>query len=464
MSEAKSSVSNRREFLKHTGRIATASALTGAATAHVHAAESNTIQVALIGCGARGSGAAANALSTASGPIKLVAMADAFGPRLSAGYGHLHNRFAAQVDVPEDRRFVGLDAYKKAMDCLRPGDVAILATPPGFRWVHFRHAIEKGLNVFMEKPVAVDGPTGRRMIALAEESEKKNLKVGVGLMLRHCQTRRALCERIRAGEIGEIVAMRSTTLLGPGAWNLGIKFVSPAGAVQKPENSELLYQIERFLSFLWAGGGTYSDYYIHQIDACCWMKDAWPMQAHALGGLHYHEPAFDQNFDTYSVEYTYPDGTKLFYYGRSMTGCHREWNSFAYGTKGSAVISAAGHNSHGICAYKGHDMKKAGLIWQAPKNVPSCYQLEFDALIDAIRRDKPFNEAKRGAVASLVAAMGRMAAHTGQIVTYDQMLNHEHEFAPDLDKLTIDSPAPVQPDADGRYPVPMPGINTKREY
>jgi predicted dehydrogenase len=303
------------------------------------------------------------------------------------------------------------------------------------------------------------------MIALAEEAEKKNLKVGVGLMLRHCRARRALWERIRSGEIGEIVCMRSTTLLGPNNWRLGIKFLSPAGTVQKkPNNSELLFQIERFLSFLWAGGGTYSDYYIHQIDACCWMKDAWPEKAHALGGLHYRHPAVDQNLDTYSVEYTYPDGTRLFYYGRNMAGCHREWNSFAYGTKGSAVISAAGHDSRGIRTYKGQDMKKADLTWQAPQHIPSCYQLEFDELIDAIRRDKPYNEARRGAEASLVAAMGRMAAHTGQVITYDQILNHEHEFAPDLDKLTVDSPAPVQPNPNGQYPVPMPGIRTKREY
>jgi hypothetical protein len=131
---------------------------------------------------------------------------------------------------------------------------------------------------------------------------------------------------------------------------------------------------------------------------------------------------------------------------------------------GSAVISAAGHDSRGIRTHKGQDMKKADLTWQAPQHIPSCYQLEFDELIDAIRGDKPYNEARRGAEASLVAAMGRMAAHTGQVITYDQILNHEHEFAPDLDKLTVDSPAPVQPNPNGQYPVPMPGIRTKREY
>ena len=455
---------SRREFLKDTGRVAATSALAGAAAAHVHAAEENTIRVALIGCGSRGTGAAADALSVKHGPIKLVAMGDLFGGRLTSSAEVLGQRFADRVDVPEERRFLGFDAYRNAMDCLRPGDVAILATPPGFRWVHFAYAVEKALNVFMEKPVTVDGPTTRRMLALADEAEQKNLKVGVGLMLRHCRARRALCERIRSGEIGPIVAMRSTTLLGPNNWDLGIKFLSPAPPVQKPNKSELLYQIERFLSFLWAGGGTYNDYYIHQIDACCWMKDAWPIKAQALGGLHYRNAINDQNLDTYSVEYTYPDGAKLSYYGRNMAGCHNEFASFAYGTKGSAVISAAGHVPGRVRTYRGHRMNPEDLLWQFPQPEPYCYQAEWDDLIDAIRRDQPYNEARRGAEASLVASMGRMAAHTGKTVTYDEILQHEHEFAPGVDMMTANSPAPVEPDGDGRYPVPMPGITTRREY
>jgi len=464
MNEPPTHVKSRREFLQDTGRIAATSALAGAAAAHVHAAEDNTIRVALIGCGSRGTGAAADALSVKNGPIKLVALGDLFEGRLTSSAQVLSQRFADQVDVPEDRRFLGFDAYRKAMDCLRPADVAILATPPGFRWVHFTYAVEKALNVFMEKPVTVDGPSTRRMIALSAKADQKNLKVGVGLMLRHCRARRELHERIRSGEIGEIVAMKSSTLLGANDWDLGIKFISPTRAGQKPNDSEVLYQIERFLSFLWASGGTYSDYYIHQIDACCWMKDAWPVKAHALGGLHYRNEVNEQNLDTYSIEYTYPDGTKLFYYGRNMAGCHNEFASFAYGTKGSAVISTAGHVPGRVRTYKGHSMKKADLLWQFPQPEPYCYQAEWDDLIDAIRQDRPYNEAGRGAEASLVASMGRMAAHTGKIVTYDEILHHEHEFAPEVDRLTMDSPAPVQPDGNGQYPVPMPGIKTRREY
>ena len=174
---------SRRELLKTSGKIAAASALAGMVIPkNVHAAENNTIKVALIGCGGRGTGAAQNALSTQNGPIKLVAMADVFDNKLKSSHESIKNAFGDKVDVPEDRRFIGFDGYKKAMDCLNPGDIVILTTPPAFRWVQFTYAIQKDLNVFMEKPTTVDGPTTRKMLALADESVKKNLKVGVGLM------------------------------------------------------------------------------------------------------------------------------------------------------------------------------------------------------------------------------------------------------------------------------------------
>jgi predicted dehydrogenase len=452
----------RREFLKTTGRIAAASALAGTAVGHVHAAENNTIQVALVGCGGRGCGAAVNALSVDNGPIKLVAMADMFAPKLESSYAslkkELRENFEKKVDVPKDRQFVGFDAYKKAIDCLKPGDVAIFATPPGFRWVHFTYAIEKGVNVFMEKPISVDGPTTRRMLALGEEAAKKNLKVGVGLMVRHCKARKELYQRIRDGQIGDLIALRAYRMHGP--------IVGYYGPNQKPnELSELLFQIQKFHGFLWASGGAYSDFYIHQIDECCWMKDAWPDWAQATGGRHYRGNAIDQNFDTYNVEYNYPDGTKLFLYGRSIDGCYSPMNSYAHGTKGSATISFRSHRPGKCRIFKGQDVTKSeDMVWAYPQPEPNPYQNEWDDLIDAIRQDKPYNEVERGAKASLVTCMGRMAAHTGQVITFDQMLNHDHEFAPGLDKLTIDSPAPLLAGPDGKYPVPQPGIITKREY
>jgi predicted dehydrogenase len=444
----------RRDFLKNTGRLTAASALAGIALPHVHAAENNTIKVALIGCGGRGTGAASQALSTKGGPIKLIALADVFDNRVKSSYENLKQAHAKQVDVPDDRKFVGFDGGQKAMDCLSPGDVAIFATPPAFRWVHFAYAIEKGLNVFMEKPVTVDGPTTRRMIALADEADKKNLKVGVGLMIRHCEGRRQLHERIRDGQIGELMLMRAYRMGGRAA---------AAGPVP-PGQNELLYQVRRFHSFLWASGGIYSDYNIHQIDECCWMKNAWPVRAHATGGRHFRGDAVDQNLDSYSVEYTFEDGTKLFFIGRSQTGCHDEFASYVHGASGSAIVSTAAHSPGRVRIFKGQNQTRANMTWAFPQPEPNPYQVEWDHLIEAIRKDQPYNETKRGAIASLVTSMGRMAAHTGQIIEYDAILNHDHEFAPDVDKLTMESPAPLQAGPDGNYPVPMPGVTKDREY
>ncbi len=447
---------SRRDMMKTTGGIAVASALAGVALPQVHAGESNTIQVALVGCGGRGTGAAENALSTKSGPIKLVAMADVFSERLGSSYKYLNKKFGPQAEVSEDRRFIGFDAYKKAMDCLKPGDVVIMATPPAFRWVMFDYAIQKGINVFMEKPVTVDGPSTRKFLKLTELSEQKKLKVGVGLMCRHCSARGELYDRIKSGQIGDLVLLRAYRMAGP----TGFAFTGP-----KPDGmSELLYQVKQFHAFLWASGGAFSDFLIHNIDECCWMKDAWPVQAKASGGRHYRGNYVDQNFDSYSVEYTFADGTKLYLEGRCMTGCHQEFASYAHGSKGSAVISTSGHVPARSRIYKGQNFVKEDLVWQFPPKEPNPYQLEWDHLIEAIRKDKPYNEARRGAEASLVTAMGRMAAHTGRIVTREQTLNHEHDLAPDVDKLTMDSPAPLLAMAGGKYPVPQPGIVTNREF
>jgi len=295
MNENDSSLTSRREFIKQTGTLAAASALAGMAVPYVHAAENNTIQIALVGCGGRGSGAAVNALSTNKGPLKLVAMGDVFETRLKNSFREISRQFAAKVDVPEDRKFVGFDAYKKALDCLKPGDVAIFATPPAFRWVHFTYAIQKGLNVFMEKPLTVDGPTSKRMFKLAEDATAKNLKVGVGLMSRHSRALEELAKRVHDGAIGDLILQRGYRMHGP------VGFFS---SLPKPaDENEMLYQIKRFHSFIWASGGNYSDFYIHIIDHLGWMKNSWPVKAQALGGRHYRQSPegvtyVDQNFDT----------------------------------------------------------------------------------------------------------------------------------------------------------------------
>lgn len=463
MSEITKKTTSRREFLKHTGQMAAASALVTGIVPHIYAAENNTIKVALVGCGGRGGGAASNALSVQNGPIKLVAMADVFEGRLTGSYNALKDSHSKQMDVPEERKFVGFDAYKKAMDCLDAGDVVILTTPPAFRWVHFTYAIKKGLNVFMEKPVTVDGPTSRRMLKLAEEATAKNLKVGVGLMSRHSRALQELYQRIQDGEIGDLILLRGYRMHGP------IGFFS---SLPKPPGiSEVLYQVQRFHSFIWASGGCFSDFYIHHIDELCWMKNAWPIKAQALGGRHYRQSPegityVDQNLDTYSVEYTFADGGKFIMDGRCIMGCNDIYSSYAHGSKGMAIVSKSGDCGTPSSTYKGQNPTRSNLLWESKVNPAEQdpYQNEWNELIDAIRNNKPYNETKRGVQASLVTSMGRMAAHTGQEITYDGILNCDHEMAPDLDKLTMDSPAPLQAGSDGKYPVPQPGITKKREY
>jgi len=447
----------RRGFIKTGTSLAAAAGLTSTLSRSVHASEDNKIRVALIGCGGRGTGAAENALQVDNGEIELVAMADVFENRLSSSYSRLKENHPKKVDVPKERQFVSFDGYKQAMDTLRPGDVAILTTPQAFRWVMFKYAIEKGLNVFMEKPVTVDGPASRKMFELGKLSVERNLKVGVGLMCRHCVVRQELLDRIRNGEIGDTLMLRAYRMAGP---------TGSAAATKKPEDmkSELLYQLSRFHGFLWASGGAVSDFLIHNIDECCWMKEDWPVEAIASGGRHYRNDCVDQNFDTYSIEYTFGDGTKMFVNGRTIPGCHNEFASYAHGTKGSAVISASGHSPAKCKIYSGQKMTRNNIVWEGPKSEPNPYQLEWNDLINAIRKDLPYNEVERGVKASVVTSMGRMAAHTGVRITYDDMLNCEHEFAPGLENMTFESPAPVRANAQGLYPVPQPGIITTREY
>jgi predicted dehydrogenase len=457
MSEKPQDATSRREFLKNTGRVAAASALVGTSVPYVHAAENNTIHVALIGCGGRGTGAAVNALKVKQGPVKLVAMADVFKDRLDRSYGAIKKQFDHQVDVPDDRKFVGFDAYQHAMDCLKPGDVAIFATPLAFRWVHFGDAIKKGLNVFMEKPLTSDGPTSRRMLKLAEESEKKKLKVGVGLNSHHARGLEQVRQRINDGEIGDIVLMRGYRMHGP---ITGYFPAKPAGM------SEVEFQLRKFHAFIWASGGTFSDFYIHIIDHCCWMKNAWPVSAMGLGGRHYRLACIDQNFDVYSIEYTFPDGAKLIMDGRSMMGCEPIYHSCAQGTKGYAVLSKSGDCGVQSSTYKGQLPERSNLLWESniERADQNSHQNEWEDLVDAIRNDKPYNEVKHGVEASLVTSMGRMAAHVGRTVTFDELLHSDHEYAPNVDKLTLTGPAPVMPGADGKYPIPQPGIVTRWEY
>jgi predicted dehydrogenase len=396
-------------------------------------------------------------------PIKLVAMADVFEQKLERAYEALKKAHPETVDVPPERRFIGFDGYQKAMDCLKPGDIVIFTTPLAFRWVHFTYAIQKGLHVFMEKPLTADGPTSRRMLKLAEEADAKNLKVGVGLMSRHSRPMQELQKRIQDGEIGDVILLRGYRMAGPLAECFTEKWPG------KP--TELLWQISRFHSFIWASGGLFNDFYIHHIDHLCWMKGAWPVKAQAIGGRHYRQlsdgtPLVDQNFDSYAVEYTFPDGAKMYMDGRCVTGCSDFYYSHAHGSKGMAVVADQGDCNPPSSTHRGQKPMRDNVIWTS-KNYPGemdPYLNEWNDLVDAIINDKPYSEVKRGVQASLVTSLGRLAAHTGREMTYDELLKSEFEYAPGVDKLTMDSPSPLLAGPDGKYPVPQPGVITNRDY
>jgi predicted dehydrogenase len=454
---------SRRELGRRAGLFAAASALSGVAIPAVHAAGDSTVRIALVGCGGRGTGAAVDALKAKGVQPKLVAMADAFKDRLDGSYKRLAGDPALEgkVDVPADRRFVGFDAYKQAMDVLRPGDVAIFATPLAWRAVHFAYAIDKNLNVFMEKPLSADGAQSRKLLALGEAAAGKNLKVGVGLMSRHARPLQELQKRIADGAIGDIILMRGYRMAGP----VGTFRSNPKPA----DMTDLEFQTRRFHSFLWAGGGCFSDFNIHIIDHLCWMKNAWPVKAMGVGGRHYKAapdgtPYVDQNFDSYGIEYTFADGTKLLFDGRCMEGAQPAYSSFVHGTKGCAIASRNGDCGAPSSIYKGLSAgdDDAPLWKSTDRSAP--YQNEWNDLMEAIVNNQPYNEVKRGVEASLVTSMGRMSAHVGQEVTFDQMLNSDHVFAPDMEKITSkDSPSPLPADEKGMYPQPEPG-KKKREY
>ncbi|MHC4168927.1 MAG: Gfo/Idh/MocA family protein [Planctomycetota bacterium] len=434
-------ITSRRRFLKKTSGALACGALAGAIGSRAYAGERNTIKIVLVGCGGRGTGAAANALST-EGPTRLVAMADVFDDRLNGSLKNLTKQFADQVHVPEDRKFIGMDAYKKAIDLVAPGGVVLLATPPAFRPMHLEYAVAKGCHVFMEKSFAVDTPGIHRVLAAGKEADKKNLKIAGGLMSRHYVPLEKAVEQLHNGLIGDLITCWAYREHGPVGHN-----------PKSPGRSELEHQIRNYHGFNWVNGSFLLDWLIHNLDVCCWCKDAWPVSAQGQGGRQVRDKP-DQLFDHYSVEYTFPDGTRMLAQGRHMDNCWGFFGDIIHGTKGSAVLG------EGIAhprIFRSHLQTSANQIWlyEGPRH--NGYQNEHDLLFEAIRKDKPYNETERSAYAAMTGILGRMAAESGQMITWEQAMASTLVLAPGLDDYTMDSEPPVMPDAEGGYPVAMPG-------
>jgi predicted dehydrogenase len=436
---------SRRGFIHRTGAVAVTSVLAGVSLPWVHAAEDGTIRLALIGCGGRGSGAVSDAFDSQFGPVKLFAMADLFVDRLESAYQVLKEKFQNRLDVPQDRRFVGFDAYRHAIDSLRPGDVAMLTGYSGFRPGQLEYAIEKGVNVFMEKSFAPDAHGLRRVIQAGEQAASKNLKIAAGLQCRHSRNRQELIRRIREGELGEIQLLRAYRMQ-PVGW-LGPR---PSG------EKDLFWQIKNFVHFLWVSGGLFAEMNIHQIDELCWIKDSLPISAHGTGGRAVNSTDCSQNLDSLTIEWTFADGTKALDVVRWLPKCHEDFATFIHGTKRAAQFSGP-HHLGTVHTYKDQRCSPDNIAWRVPKEELTPWQAEWNAFLESIRKDRPHNEAKRAALSNLADLMGRAAVHMGRIITWDEMMGSNFRFCPNIDQLTAESAPPIQADAQGRYPVPVPG-------
>lgn len=438
-----SAPNSRRAFLK-TSALATAGlALAPGLARPGYAAENNTLKIALVGCGGRGGGAAAQALST-PGPTKLWAVADVFENRAHGTVNNLKRGHEAKVEVPPDRQFVGMDGYKKAIDSLNAGDVVILATPPAFRPLHFEYAVSKGVHVFMEKSFAVDAPGTRRVLETGKKAAAKNVKVAAGLMSRHSKPLEEAMARIHDGMIGPVMMTWAYRMHGPVGLN-----PKPTGM------SELAHQIANYSCFTWLNGSFFVDWLIHNIDVACWAKNDWPVSVQGMGGRQVRtEP--DQLFDHYAAEYTFADGIRSMGQGRHINKCWDFWGVVVQGTTGCAVL---GEGQPKPRIFKGHRQVAENMIWTYRGPAHDAYQAEHDIFFDAIRKDLPYNETERAAKSCFTAIMGRMACETGGLITWEEALASKEELAPGLDAMTMDSPPPrsATPDAQGRYPVAMPG-------
>jgi predicted dehydrogenase len=372
----------------------------------------------------------------------LWALADVFDHRLQSCLTNLRQAHEKQIDVPAERQFVGLDAFRNAIDSLDKGDIVLLATPPGFRPIHVEYAVQKGVHVFMEKSFAVDAPGIRRIFRAGEEAAKKSLKIAGGLMSRHYQPLEEAIQRIHGGLIGDVITGWTYRMHGPVGF-----------AARQPGTKELAHQIANYSCFTWLNGSFIVDWLIHNIDVCCWAKGDWPVSVQGMGGRQVRQEP-DQLFDHYAAEYTFADGTRMLAQGRHINNCWDFFGDVIQGTKGCAVL---GEGQPKPRIFKGHKQASENLVWSYKG--PECdhYQREHDLLFDAIRNDRPYNETERCAKSCLTAIMGRMACESGKMITWEEALASNVQLAPGLEQLTWDSNPPAIPDEHGKYSIAVPG-------
>ncbi|NND33553.1 MAG: Gfo/Idh/MocA family oxidoreductase [Saprospiraceae bacterium] len=425
----------RRDFMKHSS-LAAGALMTSPLIASgygFHNSVNDEIKVAVVGCGGRGSGAATQALKAASN-VRLVAMCDAFEDRLQESLNSIKQSVPGdRVDVPEDRQFVGFEGYKQAIALC---DVIILTTPPAFRPVHFAEAIKQNKHVFMEKPVSTDAAGVRSVLKTAQEAKQKKLNVVVGLQ-RHYQTKyKELMAMVHKGKIGDVTS-------GQVYWNGAGVWVRPREAQQ----TEMEYQMRNWYYFTWLCGDHIVEQHIHNLDVMNWAKNGYPVKAQGMGGREVRKGKdHGQIFDHHFVEFTYADGSVMNSQCRHIKNCWNQVNETITGTKGRVDFGAGSMTSHNGRVLMNHD----------DTNDPNPYQVEHDELFAAINKGEyKFADADNGAKSTMTSIMGRMATYSGQMLSWDDVLNSKVELIPA--SFTWNDMPPARPDADGNYPVAVPG-------
>ncbi|HQU42660.1 MAG: hypothetical protein B7Z73_02755 [Planctomycetia bacterium 21-64-5] len=438
-------VPTRREFLARSSTLAVGAALgTSALLRSAHAGGDETIKIALVGCGARGTGAAVQALST-SGPVELWAMADAFPDRLRGSLDALAAtpNMSPRIKVPGERQFVGLDAYRQAIDS--GVDVVLIAGPPGFRPAHFEYAVKAGKHVFMEKPVATDAPGVRRLLTANEDAKRRGLKIGVGLQRHHDPVYVDLVKRLQDKAVGDITFYRCY-------WNTAAPAKQP---VKHDGLTELEYQIRNWYFFNWLSGDHIVEQHIHNLDVCNWLQGAPPVSAQGQGGRQVRTgKEYGNIYDHHFIEYTYANGAKMFSQCRQIPGCLNSVAEFAHGTRGWSDVGGGRILPTGEAELR---LRTKGRARPGSTGSGNPYQKEHDALFEAIRSGSDFNEAENGAHSTLTAILGRMATYSGKEVKWDQALASQLMLTTDAEDFNAS--APVAANADGYYPVAVPGIS-----
>jgi myo-inositol 2-dehydrogenase / D-chiro-inositol 1-dehydrogenase len=397
---------SRRDFLKSSALAAGAAAAHLGAVPNAFAAGSDVIKVGLVGCGGRGTGAAEQSINSSTN-VKLHAMADLFKDHLDGSLDKL-KQFGDKVDVADDRKFIGFDAYKKLIDS--GVDLVILATPPGFRPAHIKAVIEAGKNLFCEKPVAVDGPGIRTVLAAAKMAKDKKLAVVAGTQRRHQTGYVEVMKRIRDGAIGDLVTAQVY-------WNQG----SLWKVDRTPQMSDLEYQIRNWLYYTWLSGDHICEQHVHNLDVMNWAMNAHPEKCVALGGRQVRtSPIYGNIFDHFAVEYTYPGSIVTASQCRQIDGCANNVSETIVGTKGAYILSPGNYRTKGGTA--------GGRVRIEHERNP--YEQEHIDLIDSIRSGNPLMELQTVAESTLTAIMGRMSAYTGKEVSWDQALNSKLDLTP----------------------------------